>query len=423
MAALAVVAPAALFLALFFARPAWGLAFFVVARGAADAFSELRLDAPGASLNPAAALGLAALLAAAARAPRMRREDLRSCAPFAILLAVVLYEGAVGLAGFGVGHASEVVRELLRYASIPAVFALARTLPTARERNLLYGAVVGALALCAAWGIAQFVLGAGVLEATSGVRRARGPFAFPNTLAYAALLGLALLGGELFFGAAGRARRGALLAAMALFVVALVLTASLTVFALALLAAALFMVLKRRTAPLAVVVVLVLAASPLLAPRLAMLRASRPDIDLADGFAQNTLTARLEIWRGLLSVYRERPLCGWGLRSVPRVNPVQDEARGVGSDPHNDLVLFLVEGGALGLAGLVVFHLWALRMLARLAAGAREPARCGRATGLWVMYACMLAGSLGNNLMSFTALLVLFWAAAGACREDDAAGP
>ncbi len=419
MDALAVIAPAAAFLALFLARPAWGLGFFVAARGAADAFSGIRLDFAGIGLNPASALGAAALAAAALRARRLRREDLAHCAPFAILLAVVLYEAAVGVARFGGAHVPEVLREVLRHASILAFFALTLTLTSARERRVLYVAILGAIAMCAVWGIAQYAAGAGTFEATSGVRRARGPFAFPNTLAYTALLGLALIGGELTFGRSGRARTHVYCGGAVLLLGALALTASITVVALGVLAAALLLALKRKVALLAVAAALLLAASPLLAPRLAMLRASRPAADLADGVAENTLTARLEIWRGLLSVYRERPLFGWGLRSVPRVNPVQDELRGVGSDPHNDLVLFLLEGGVIGLAGLLAFHVCALRMLARLASAASD----GRMTGLWVMYVCMLAGSLGNNLLSFTALLVLFWGAVGASRGPHPGNP
>ncbi|HAK96493.1 MAG TPA: hypothetical protein DCM87_16260 [Planctomycetes bacterium] len=417
--ALVVGIPAAVFFALALVRPAWGLAFFALARGAADAFSDVRLDALGAGVNPASALGAAALVAAAVRARLLDRAALRLCGPLGILLAVVGFEAAVGLATFGAGHAGDALRELLRFASILAFFALVLTLPSARERRIVYLAVLAAIAMCAAWGAVQYAAGSGTFEAVSGVRRARGPFAYPNTLAYAALLGTVLLGGELLSGAPGRAGRWGRIAGAAALLAVLALTASVTVIALAFLALGLFLLLTRRTALLAAAVVLALAACPLLLPRLSMLAASEPSVDLADGHARNTLTARLDIWRGLLSVARERPVWGWGLRSVPRVSPVQDEIRGAGSEPHNDFLLFLVEGGAVGLAGFIAFHLAALRMLARRAAAAPAGARKGRLAGLWVMYACMLAGSLGNNLLSFTALLVLFWGAAAACVRDE----
>ncbi len=416
---LAVGIPAAAFLALMLVRPAWGLAFFVLARGAADAFSDVRLDVFGSGVNPASALGAAAICAAAVRARRLDRADLRLCGPLGVLTAVVAFEAAAGLASSGAVHAGDALREILRCASILAFFALVLSLPSARERRTVYLGILAAIAMCAVWGVAQYAAGSGTFEAVSGVRRARGPFAYPNTLAYAALLGIVLLGGELLHGAAGRAGRGMRIAGAAALLVVLALTASVTVIALAFVALALFLIVTRKAALLAVGVVLVLAACPLLLPRLAMLAASEPSVDLAGGHARNTLTARLDIWRGLLSVARERPVCGWGLRSVPRVSPVHDEIRGAGSEPHNDFLLFLVEGGAIGLAGFIAFHLTALRMLARRAAAAPDGARKGRLFGLWVMYACMLAGSLGNNLMSFTALLVLFWGAAGACVRED----
>jgi len=414
--------PAAVFFVLALARPAWGLVFFVLARGAADAFSETRLEVLGAAVNPAAALGVAALAAAAVRARRLDRADWRLCVPLAVLLAVVGFEAAVGLATFGRGQAGDALRELLRVASLAAFFILVLALPSPRERRRVYRAVLAAIAMCAVWGAVQYAAGEGTLELTSGVRRARGPFAYPNTLAYTALLGAALHGGEALAGVSRRAEGWARAAGAGALLVVLALTASVTVIALAFLALGLFLVLTRRAALLAAAAVLVLAACPLLLPRLAMLAASEPAVDLAGGHARNTLTARLDIWRGLLAVARERPLWGWGLRSVPRVNPVQEEFREAGSEPHNDFLLFLVEGGVFGLAGFVAFHVAALRMLARRAAAAPAGAGKGRLTGLWVAYVCMLTGSLGNNLLSFTALLVMFWGAAAACVPEESEG-
>ena len=409
-AGVAVVPPATLFMALFGLRPAWGLAFFVVVRSVADAFGEHTLVVKGLSLNPASLLGVAMLVAGAASFARSAaRRSLAALLPFSFLVAVTLISGGVAWARFGAEFLPEVFREAARLAVIPAFFMAVYARRKERDRQLLVRAFFTAVFVCGLWGVIQFALGAGVWEGTSGVRRASGPFAYPNTLGYVLLLGINVLLCRLLLG--GAAREGNKVRAIGLFVllVMLALTASITVFVLLILSVLLILVLTRRTLVLAVVLVLIAAASPLLIPRIGMLLRSDPYGDLRAGQAQNTLTARLHIWHRLLGTFCEHPVVGWGLRTTRRVNPVIEFERGIGSDPHNDCILFMVEGGVVGLAGFLAFHVCALLLLARRGDRLPPGPERAQAAALWITYVAMMVGSLGNNLLSFTAYVVLFW--------------
>ena len=140
---------------------------------------------------------------------------------------------------------------------------------------------------------------------------------------------------------------------------------------------------------------------------------------IGSGVPRNTLTARLLIWPSLLAAFREHPILGWGLGAATRVNPVKEIERNVGSDPHNDCILFMVEGGAVGLAGLVAFHVAALLLIARRAERLRGTAAHARAAGLWITCVALMVGSLANNLLSFTAFLMLFWGWAACALYGD----
>ncbi len=414
-----VLVPAAAFLALFFVQRAWGLAFFIALRSLADAAGEVRLGGGGGfSVNAGGLLGVAVLVAGVVSLRRLQRDRRRFLLPFLPLLGAAAVAGIVGIARFGGSHLPQVVREGARLAAIPAFFTAVLTITSQRDRRLLRRVLYGAIVLCGVWGGVQFAVGAGVMEATSGVRRATGPFAYPNTLGYVLLLGINLLVAQVLAVRSGRAVPMSRLAFLAALLVMLAFTASFTIFALLVLSAVLFLFLERRVVVLGVLVVLVFFSGPLLLPRVRMLLQSNIAVDVEEGLPRNTLTARPVIWRGLLEKFREKPGVGWGLRSVPLVNPVREIDRGVGSDPHNDLILFLVEGGLIGLAGFCAYQIATLLLLARLACSLRGTA--AEATALWVTWVAMMAGSLANNLLSFTAFLFIVWGWVGVVLSDKA---
>ena len=222
-----VVAPVLACALLLWARPAWGLAALLCLRAAADAVGAASVGAVPLRLNLAACLGLLAMGAACLRFRHVAARDLRRLWPFAVLLGTVSVGGAVGAATLGLSHVPVAAREIMRLAALPACGVFALSLPDAASRRVVRRAVAAIVWGCAAWGCVQVVWGRGVLEATSGVRRATGPFAYPNMLGYVLLLGIVC--------AACRAiRTGSRRSwiAAAAFTASLALTASFSVFAL-----------------------------------------------------------------------------------------------------------------------------------------------------------------------------------------------
>ncbi len=396
-----------------FRRPALALAALLFLRAAADCARNVGIVLPGGMfLNPGGALGLAALLVGLRAFAALKPKRYELFLPWIALGTGLLWALCVGVLRFGPGQLSASVRELFRLGAVCGIFAAAyHAAERGREKSVHWG-VGAALALCCVWGIGQYLLGGGVLEKTSWVRRATGPFAYPNTLGYVLLGGLNVLAAQ-FAESQSRKARLRLGAVLALLALGLAFSVSFTLIALSLLSFAGLLYLLRRRLLLAVFAGVLLFSAPLIAPRVRMMLRSNIAEDLADRYPRTTLTARLLIWRHLLYVAGEMPLTGWGLGTVRAVNPVKEFLHARGSDPHNDMILFLVEGGVVGLAAYAAFHLLALRSIAKAADELRETSLAGLSRGLFVTYGAVMAGSLINNLLSFTAFLFLLWAEIG----------
>ena len=74
---------------------------------------------------------------------------------------------------------------------------------------------------------------------------------------------------------------------------------------------------------------------------------------------------------------------------------------------------------------LMLGMLFWLLLVGRLSDRLRDTQYGPQATALWITYVCMLAGSLVNNLLSFTAYLFLYWGSVAVCaceaesKEED----
>ncbi|MBI1388001.1 MAG: hypothetical protein GC154_06095 [bacterium] len=120
-------------------------------------------------------------------------------------------------------------------------------------------------------------------------------------------------------------------------------------------------------------------------------------------------TWRLLNWRYLIREWKKQPVFGYGLASIPRVNPNINKQSGVGHDAHNDYVRYLVETGAVGLT------LW-LTMLAGVGAVLYRAWRKARAPDIrrlsligLALFCAWAAGSLNDNLISATAYQYPLW--------------
>jgi O-antigen ligase len=135
----------------------------------------------------------------------------------------------------------------------------------------------------------------------------------------------------------------------------------------------------------------------------------RDSIQIEEGEHVDSLGWRYYNWSELLSVWRLRPLLGWGLNQSQFVNPVKHS--GVGYAPHNDLLRSLVETGALGLVAYGVFVCFCAYQMLRAAW-----ARAAGVSLAWILTGVFLvsqAGSVGDNVSANSAFQICLWSAWG----------
>lgn len=135
---------------------------------------------------------------------------------------------------------------------------------------------------------------------------------------------------------------------------------------------------------------------------------------------------RLANWRGLLGKYAERPFTGWGLESVPAVNP----RKPLGADPdgaggfqaHNAAVRAIVEGGPLLLLAVLAFLMAFIRRMWRMAPRGSPLRPYARTLGAAWLGLLVVAVST-NDLLDATALMYAILGLSGAVEGAYARRP
>ncbi|MBZ0257410.1 O-antigen ligase family protein, partial [bacterium] len=121
-------------------------------------------------------------------------------------------------------------------------------------------------------------------------------------------------------------------------------------------------------------------------------------------------TWRLLNWRYLYREWKKQPILGYGLASTPKVNPnINVLGGGVGHDPHNDYVRYLVETGAVGLVLWLAFLVWTGRVLWNALRRAHAPPQRRGALIAFALFAAWAVGSLNDNLITATAYQYALW--------------
>lgn len=134
-----------------------------------------------------------------------------------------------------------------------------------------------------------------------------------------------------------------------------------------------------------------------------------PDIDISRAilmryYIDNSFNWRLAQWTALLDVWKDSPVLGFGLSSVPRLTVLQNSA-------HNDYIRALIEGG---IVGLIVYLFFLLANFARLLSAylvlPKDSPQRDLCLALLAVFVAMVVGMLTENIFSHT-VLFFYWLA------------
>lgn len=404
----------------------WGLLALIAIRPSLDALTGWAAGGVWKA-NPAAAAGLMLLAAGALWLACLDADRRKAVLTNPLLLILAVWWALVGLWGlvpffYNTPWGSEGLRDWLRLATLLPCAALGEYLSQQGRQSVIAKTILASAAIPAIAGIWQIAAQSGA--SIQGFHRIHSTFVHPNPFSFFLVVA---------FASAYWQWRQAFLwrwaIAMAACVALLIATFSLTglgMFCVMLAVIAMFesRATRRGVAALAILFIIALLATDTGRSRLAGLT-QWDNLDEIERTQRETgsHTWRLLNWRFLYREWVKQPYFGYGLASVPHINPNRNQLMGgIGHDPHNDYMLMLVETGMAGFALWLGLLFTTGRLLYRKTRPANAPpARSMAIVGL-ALFAAWAAGSLNDNLISATAFqwpLWLWLGAASASSESD----
>lgn len=147
----------------------------------------------------------------------------------------------------------------------------------------------------------------------------------------------------------------------------------------------------------------------------------------------STLFGRIELWRLALDWWLANPinvLAGVGMKAFEYHNVLlagptlpglywQQEARLIGSRPHNELFGFLLDVGLIGTIALAVAFFILTRLAITIHRRSQDADLRLVALSFLIGFAGLLVGSLSDNVFSQPAVTVYFWIMAGLVMAID----
>jgi O-antigen ligase len=403
-----------------FAMPTVFLVLFLLTRPMLDKLGGVHV----LGLNPAGALGLLLVAVMVARIITSETQYRpKATGAFAIVLLLSAFACVPAFVDFGGKVGTKPVSEIVRLSAMLAVYVLAAQLiSTPKALNRLFVGVGLSGFVPAVWGCIEWTHAPNASGLT--IARIGGPFDGPNPFGvYLALTALVLIA----------LPRTALpmwvrLGALAPMLVALVGTYSRGGWALFIIGFALIMWRRNPGAVAlgAAVLVVLIGAVPSIHDR--VLPPANPSTAPVGGGGVATPESfefRLGNWNALLGKWAERPVTGYGLATVPAVNPRQLRLEGekpTGYDAHNSAVKLLVEGGVVLLVAwiaLIAILLTRTRQLSR-----RDWPFSGQARALFSIWIGVIVIGLGtDDPLAATAMMYALLALTGAVEGTFARWP
>ena len=120
---------------------------------------------------------------------------------------------------------------------------------------------------------------------------------------------------------------------------------------------------------------------------------------------------RIVNWHGLLSLWEKSPIQGYGLDTSVFINPLKKQ--GLGYDPHNDFIRYLVETGLVGLIFYLNFISLTAVSLYRNYFFVKDIETKYLLYMLVIIFVAWQIGSLAGNVIGGTAFLFYFFAITG----------
>ncbi len=331
--------------------------------------------------------------------------------PWAVL--PYIFDGPGGAAG---------VREWIRLASYAPLVLLAIYYGAQSKQRLVLNALLLSFAVPALVGAYQLIFQTGA--SIQGFHRIQGTFVHPNPYSFYLICVIAVLYNQW----RANVKSWLTLGLLAMAAVLLLATFSLTGWGMVLVWIAVAAWFEGRAARIVLVALCVILAAGILATdtgraRLAALT-TWDDLDEIERTKRETGSHswRLLNWRFLYREWKKQPVFGYGLASSPSVNPnINVIGGGVGHDPHNDYVRYLVETGAVGLFVWLAFLGWVGKELWRSFKRAHAPPQQRSAWTAIALYTAWIIGSLNDNLITATGYQYVLWtifALSCAPRED-----
>lgn len=294
----------------------------------------------------------------------------------------------------------ESFQEILRFSSFLVIYILAFHLIRTKE-DVNKVLTIFFLSLIAPFTMAlyQFVFNRGATM-TAGYSRVMGTFVHPNQFAYYLLLAI-ILAIFVFFESNSSNTKGLMVLIGSVASAFLFITYTRGAWITAVFIVIAFGVLKYRKIFIYIIpaVLVLLLLLPTIQERFSDLLGS----DVTGSQSENSIEARLNIWRDTFPLFLKSPIIGvgWGTAKVITFRPT-----------HNDLVRFLAETGILGVLLYLLMFLSLLRLSWRTYRQSADPYLSGLALSFFILTMAYFFLSLDSNLIRNIALQWVFWALA-----------
>jgi len=377
-------------------------------RSSLDIFTDIGIPLAGMKLNIPSLLGIFIIISGGIYLLSKRRVGFPTIAfIYSIWLTSLIPFIFVGIFHFGLTGIMG-VREWIRLFTVFMVFILTFNLVNETNQRKYLNLIFCSLIIPLAVGYYQIVFQQGAISGLT-VHRIYGTLSRPSHYSYYLVLFAALT-----YWKFRTTRKWRWLVLLIIELIALMATVCLTGYLMlaALIICLLFTEKKGRQVAV-ILIVLILAVVLFMSPNFQKRWEKMREVDvtkvLKEKRSTESFTWRILNWYYLVSVWEERPYCGYGLQTTVLVNPMKT-GTGSGYVAHGDIIAYLVETGVVGLFLYGIFVLSIGGLILREYLFSQDPRKKSFLWMIFSIYVAWQVGSLAGNIITATAFHFYFWA-------------